>query len=683
MATDADQNEIEALKIAVHAEQGPRELAGFSQWLVPLLAVCWSVFQLLLPFVITLNSDVIRTVHLIFAITLVYLTFPACRKRRYTGALSFLSCRRGTPWQDLTLAALAAIAAGYYAFEYKALAERPGMLLTRDLVFGVALLLFLLEAARRSIGPTLACVAATCIALAFCGPLLPSFLAFRQVSMNRLLEHLTLSTGGVYGIPLRVSATMVFLFVLFGALLEKSGGGRYFVELAFSLLGRYRGGPAKAAVLASGLTGMVSGSSIANTVTTGTFTIPLMKRCGYPAEKAAAVEVAASTNGQLMPPVMGAAAFLIAEQCQVPYLAVVRAAFIPAVVSYLTLIFITHLEACKLGLEGAPPEELPRFREVFLKGLHFLLPLALLICLLVLRYSPEYAAFWSILALATLVVARDQVVATRAGASMRTAWRKSGRTLFDSLVAGARNMTGIGVAVATAGVVVGVMSLGPGSLITQVVGTLAGGRLLPMLLITAGVSLVLGMGLPTTANYIVVATMVATPLCLLAESAGMPVNPLAAHLFCFYFGILADDTPPVGLAAYAAAAIAGSDPIKTGIQGFTYDMRTAILPFMFFFNQELLLIGVNSPLHMTWIFLSAMVAMFAFASVTQNYLLVRNRLHESALLGVAALFLLRPRLAPFVETLGVQVPRLVAMALCLIVLAMQVPRARKNNAKTE
>ncbi|NIA21600.1 MAG: TRAP transporter fused permease subunit, partial [Anaerolineaceae bacterium] len=460
----------------------------------------------------------------------------------------------------------------------------------------------------------------------------------------RLVGQLTLSTEGIYGIPLRVSASTVFLFVLLGAMLEHSGGGHYFVQLAFSLLGRFKGGPAKAAVLASGMTGLVSGSSIANTVTTGTFTIPLMKRCGYPAEKAAAVEVAASTNGQLMPPIMGAAAFIIAEYCRMPYLEVVRAAFIPAIISYLALIYITHLEASKLGLRGLPKAELPRFLTVFLGGIHFLVPLAILIVMLLRGWSAQMAAVNAIAALAALVVARSVIQSRRAGRRLADGLRAGMGILWKSMVAGGRGMMAVGVACATAGIIVGVVNLGLGHNITEIVASLSGGNIFLILALTAFVSLVLGMGLPTTATYIVMASLTAGVIVQLAGDSGFVVPLIAAHLFCFYFGILADDTPPVGLAAYAASAIARSNPIKTGIQGFVYDLRTAVLPFMFVFNTDFLLIGIRQWWHVAIIFAAGTMAMLAFAALTQNYFAVRNRVHESALLVVAFALLARPQI---------------------------------------
>lgn len=633
-----------AQQFAEQVEYGPRAVQGLARWLIPPLAAAWSLFQLSLPALVTLNTDIVRSIHLGFALVLVFLSYPAVKRLPLRGRLSFLTDRSRIPVLDILLAVAAGLSALYYAIDYVGIAGRQGLPIPRDLVLGSLLIVLLLEAARRALGPALPTVAALFIALSFMGPDLPLFIAFKRVSFRQLINQLALTTEGIYGVPLYVSASMVFLFVLFGSMLEKSGGGRYFVQLAFCLVGRFKGGPAKAAVLASGLTGMVSGSSIANVVTTGTFTIPLMKRCGYPAEKAAAVEVAASTNGQLMPPIMGAAAFIIAERCNIPYLAVVRAAFVPAVISYLALIYITHLEASKLGLRGLRREELPRFRPVFLSGVHFLLPLGLLVGLLLGGSSPGLSAFWAIVGLAGLIVVRDQWTAYRERTPCLQSLAASGRLLWDSLVAGGRSMAAIGVAVAAAGIIVGVMTLGPGALVTEVIAKLSGGHLVPMLLITAVASLILGMGLPTTANYIVMATLTAPAIIELSGRAGLVIPVIAAHLFCFFFGILADDTPPVGLAAYAAAAIAKSHPIKTGVQGFMYDIRTALLPFMFIFNTDLLLIGVHSWWHASLVFGTGALAMFAFAALTQNYFLVRNRIHEAVLLGAVVLVILRPDL---------------------------------------
>ena len=672
---------VAAARLVAEVERGRRAEVGLGRWLIPALAAAWSLFQLSLPYALILNSDLVRIIHLVFAISLVYLSFPTLRRphdSRLTRWLSDPALR----WFDVALAVLAAAAAAYYAWDYVGIASRQGLPSRRDIAIGLALIALLLEAARRALGPALPIAAMLFIGLSFLGERLPPALAFKSSSLAELLGQLTLSTEGIYGMPLYVSATTVFLYVLFGSLLETSGGGRYFVRLAFCLMGRFRGGPGKAAVLASGLLGLVSGSSIANTVASGTFTIPLMRRAGYPAEKAAAIEVAASTNGQLMPPVMGAAAFLIAERCGLPYLEVARAALIPAFISYIGLLCIVHLEAAKLGLQPLAASEVPRFREVFPEGAHFLAPIGLLVLLLMRRLSPELAAFWAIVALVALVVVRDAWRARRERRRLAAALAGSLRLLWKSLVTGARNMMGIGVAVATAGIIVGVMTLGAGGMVTETISKLSGGSLIGMLLLTAVASLILGMGLPTTANYIVVSTLVVPALLVLAGRHGIAIPLVAAHLFCFFFGILADDTPPVGLAAYAASAIARSDPIRTGIQGFTYDLRTAILPFMFVFNTDLLLIGVTSVWYGALVFVAGGLAMGAFAALTQGRLARRNRLHESLLLLLTVAILLRPGLfAACVGESGGRAPWYGLGILCfLAVYGLQTVRFRRAPA---
>ncbi len=634
----------EARRIAEEAEEGAKSVKGPSRFLIPLIAAAWSLFQLALPSVLVLNAVYIRATHLAFAIVLVYLSYPMFKKPKSNRILNYLSARDRFTLLDYTLAICAALASLYIAIDYVGISGRMGSPITRDIVIGIILVILLLEAARRSLGPALSVVAVVFILYSFYGPYMPEVIAFKGVSLNRFVGQITMSTEGIYGIPLDVSATIVYLFVLFGAMLDKAGAGKYFVDLAFSLLGRFKGGPAKAAVLASGLTGLVSGSSIANTVTTGTFTIPLMKKTGYPDYKAGAVEVACSTNGQLMPPIMGAAAFIIAEYCNMEYLEVVKAAFIPAIISYIALMYITHLEASKLGLRGLKKEELPRFWPTFFGGLHYIIPLGFLIFeLVVMRHSPELAAFRAIIVLAILIPIQNLISAKRKKRPFVSALEDSVRQIWAALVAGGKNMMGIGVAVAAAGIIVGVVTMGLGGIITDVIETISGGNFLIILVITAIASLILGMGLPTTANYIVMASLTAPVIVTLGAKAGVVFPLIAAHLFVFFFGILADDTPPVGLAAFAAAAIAKSDPIRTGIQGFTYDIRTAILPFMFLFNTDLLLYNIHSYWHMAWIFITGTLAMFAFAALTQNYFITKNRLYDAVLLALVSISLLRPK----------------------------------------
>jgi TRAP transporter 4TM/12TM fusion protein len=474
---------------------------------------------------------------------------------------------------------------------------------------------------------------------------MPDLIAFKGVSLNRFMGQMTMSTEGIYGIPLDVSATIVFLFVLFGAMLDKAGAGQYFIQLALSLLGGYKGGPAKAAVMGSGLTGLISGSSIANIVTTGTFTIPLMKKVGYPAKKAAAVEVAASTDGQLAPPIMGAAAFIIAEYVNVPYVEVIKAAAIPAFASYAALFYITHIEASKLGLKGIPRSELPSFFKTLISGAHYLLPMLLLLYeLIIVRHSPELAAFHAIWLMAAVMLFQRPVQAYIKKEPIGPAFKKSIAEIFTAMANGGRNMVSVALACAAAGIIVGVVAMGLGQLVTSIIDTLSMGNIFLMLIITAIASLIIGMGLPTTATYIVMASLTAPAIVEIGSYSDFIVPLMSAHLFCFYFGILADDTPPVGLAAYAAAAIAKAPPIATGLQGFMYDIRTAILPFMFIFNADLILHNISSWPQGILIFIMACVGNFAFASATQGWFFTKNKIWEAPIFLLATLTLLRPDL---------------------------------------
>ncbi|MCP5108118.1 MAG: TRAP transporter permease [bacterium] len=617
--------------------------------LISIVAVCWALFQLALPSFLILDSIKIRAIHLAFAIFLAFLILPFRRKRlaltdgEGENVLENIEERKRIPFLDYLWAVGGAVSALYIMLDWGGIALRSGTPIPRDIFMGLLVVILLLEAARRSIGPALSVIVLAFTVYAFMGPYLIELFAFKGVSVRKYVTQVSLSSEGIYGIPLGVSATVVFLFVLLGALLEKAGAGQFFIDLAMSLLGRFRGGPAKAAVGASGLMGMISGSSIANIVTTGTFTIPLMKRAGYPAKKAAAIEVAASTNGQIMPPIMGAAAFIIAEYVNVPYIEVIKAAAIPAFVSYFALFYITHLEAVKLGIKGLPRQELPGFFSTLKKGITFLLPIGVLLFeLLVLRHSPELAAFKAIIVLTVVVIWREISAAYRSKESLSGALKKSVGILVGGLVNGSRNMVPVALATAAAGIIVGIVSMGIGGMITQIVESISGGNVFLLLIITAVASLLLGMGLPTTATYIVMASLTAPIIVLVGTSYGFFVPLIAAHLFVFYFGILADDTPPVGLAAYAAAAIAKSEPIPTGIQGFFYDLRTAVIPFMFIFNTDLLLHGVDSWWLGLLIFLMAVLASFAFTSLLQGFFITKNRWYEVPLFIIVTLILFHP-----------------------------------------
>ncbi|MDX1588480.1 MAG: TRAP transporter permease [Oleiphilaceae bacterium] len=696
-------------------ETGSREGQGPEAWLLLAVLLCWSLFQLWiaspLPFLLDLgifNATESRAIHLAFALFLAFTLFPA----------RFSASGQKVPWYDWLLAMLGAASSAYLYVFSEDLAGRAGAPLAQDLVVAGIGMVLLLNACRRALGWPLAIVALVFLLYTYFGPYMPDVVAHRGASLRRIATHQWISTEGVFGVALGVSVGFVFLFVLFGSLLERAGAGQYFIAVAYALLGHMRGGPAKAAVVSSGLSGVISGSSIANVVTTGTFTIPLMKRVGFPATKAGAVEVAASTTGQLTPPIMGAAAFLIAESVGVAYVEVVRHALLPALISYIGLLYIVHLEACKQGLEGLPrghqkplllrllvwmtllllvmmlslavyhglgwlkqvapqqaslimamglglaylgllryairfpmpdpetlAERLPPVGDTLKSGLHFLLPLVVLVwCLTVERLSPQLSAFWATAFLLVILLTQHPLSALfRREKALWAATRQGVSEALEGLVKGARNMVGIGVATATAGIVVGTVTLtGVGLVMTELVELVSGGHLLLILIFTALMSLILGLGLPTTANYIVVSSLLAPVIVTLGAENGLLVPLIAVHLFVFYFGILADATPPVGLAAYAAAAISRADPIATGIQGFIYDIRTAVLPFMFLFNTQLLLIGLSGWWDLMVTIVSATGAMLLFAAATQGFWLVRSRRWESALLILLAFSLFRP-----------------------------------------
>jgi TRAP transporter 4TM/12TM fusion protein len=608
------------------------------------LALFWALFQLALPRLIILDSITVRAIHLAFALALVFLSIPAIKKPHKIKALS---TKDYIPIMDYLLAFLGSGAALYIVYDWVGIAARSGLPTILDIMVGIVLIVLLIEAARRVIGPALSIIVIVLSTYAFIGPYMPSFLSYRGVSITKYISQIVLSTEGIYGIPLDVSATTVFLFVLFGAMLNRAGAGSFFIELALSLLGKYKGGPAKASVVASGLIGMVSGSSIANVVTTGTFTIPLMKKVGYPAKKAAAIEVAASTDGQLMPPIMGAAAFIIAEYLGLPYLAVIKAAAIPAFVSYFALFFITHLEASKLGLKGLAKSELPNIKKVLIEGGYYLIPIFVLVYeLMFLRHSPKFAAFNAIIVLVIIIFIKELYQFSKKKVRIVDAIKNSLQIIFEGLISGSKNMISVAIATATAGIIVGIISMGIGSMIVQIVEVLAHGNFFLVLIITAIASLILGMGLPTTATYIVMASITVPIIVTLSKVAGISteIPAIAAHLFCFYFGILADDTPPVGLASYAAAAIAKSPPISTGIQSFFYDMRTAIIPFFFILNSELILYEINNFSQVILIFVMAVLGAFCFTSAIQGWAIIKTKWYEVLLLLLATLVFFYPAL---------------------------------------
>ena len=675
----------EAHRIAEEESGIRRKPGGPEKYLVPFIGVMWCAFQLSIASWWILDSVFIRSIHLAFALAIVYLSHPMFRRPVF--GLKFLSALDRIPLPEYIIAAVAVFSALYITIDYSGITMRYGLPIARDVIVGLVLAVLLLEATRRVIGPALPIVAIAFCIYAFFGPYMPDVIAFKGVSMSRFVGQMTMSTEGIYGIPLDVSATIVFLFVLFGAMLEKAGAGLYFIRLALSILGSFKGGPAKAAVLGSGLTGLVSGSSIANIVTTGTFTIPLMKRVGYPPKKAAAVEVAASTDGQLAPPIMGAAAFIIAEYVNVPYIEVVKAAAIPAFASYAALFYITHIEASKLGLSGLPRSELPPFFKTLINGAHFLIPLSMLLFeLIVARHSPDLAAFNAVWVMGLIMLLQRPVQAYWHKKPIFPAVKLGIQEILESLVNGARNMVSVALATAAAGIIVGIVAMGLGGLITQLIDAISGGNIFLMLVITAFASLIIGMGLPTTATYIVMASLTAPAIVTVGGYYNFIVPLMAAHLFCFFFGILADDTPPVGLAAYAAAAIAKSPPIPTGIQGFMYDIRTAILPFMFIFNPDLILYNINSWMQGLLIFAMACMGNFAFASATQGWFVARNKFYEIPCFLFVTLNLMRPGI--IAGWIGLPHDQrywtyLIGMALFGVLYLVQRSRIPKSSAATE
>lgn len=713
------QQDYNAERLIEENDLGGRSLTGPAHKTIVAVALLWSVYQLWIaspfPFwfdFLILNDTVQRSIHLAFALALAFLTFPVTAH----------SARDKVPVFDILLCLIAVGACLYTVLNYESVVLRSGgSRTTLEYVVAFVGMLLLLEATRRALGIPMVIIGLVFIGYAFLGPYMPDIISHRGLSLNRFTEHMWLSTEGVFGLPLGVSSGFIFLYVLFGSLLDKAGAGNYFIQLSFGLLGHLRGGPAKAAVISSALTGMISGSAIANVVTTGTFTIPLMKRVGFSPEKAGAIEVSSSINGQIMPPIMGAAAFLMAEFVGISYFEVITHAFIPAFISYFGLYCIVHIEALKgrmsvlertvthtgtqrlmrsvltiiiisgisywlyllfeglgalfgdnaliatmilmaaiyLGLiwvsrrfpeievddPDAPLLKVPAPLPIFLAGLFYIMPIGVLVwCLMIERFSPALSVSWAILSIFILLLTQKPLLALAHKRPVTGALINEGLDdLVSGLIAGARNMTGVAVAMAAAGIIVGVVSAtGLGLLMTEIIQTLSGGSFFLMMLLTAGMCVVLGMGLPTTANYIVVAAIMANPFVTLAAEQGIEVPPIAVHLFVFYFGLMSGTTPPVAIDAFAGAAVARSNPLRTSLIAFVYGLRTAILPFIFVLNPALLLIGVDSIWAFALVIGSSVIAMVIFAAGTQNFFITRSRIWESVVLVVIALLLLRP-----------------------------------------
>jgi TRAP transporter 4TM/12TM fusion protein len=618
-----------------------------------LVAISMSIFQLYTGFFGSLSGAKQLSIHLAFAMVLCFLFFPRSKKAPVDRVTL----------DDVFLAILAGGASLYIFFNYEHVVYSVGNPAMYDLLIGGALIVLILEGTRRSISPMLPVITIAFLVYAYLGPHIPGALAHRGFGVSRIIDHVFMSSEGLWGVPLRVSSTFVFLFVLFGAFLERMGAGDYLINLSFAAMGRFRGGPAKAAVVASGAMGSISGSSIANTVTTGSMTIPLMKKVGFKSHTAGAIEVAASTNGQLMPPIMGAAAFIMAEMIGMPYFEIVKAAAIPALLSYTAIFSIVHLEALKEGIHSMKKEDIPPLIKTFFTGIHYLIPLIVLIYfLLVLFWTPTTSAAWSTLAAGVVIVLNNLFRSLlsyprfreRGEESMETAFQDyvqqpegffTRRTLYEmlsSLETGARNMAGIAAACACCGIIIGVITLtGLGLKMAMLISAAAGNSLFLSLIFSVFACIILGMGLPTTATYIIMAAMVAPAIQTISQDLGAALPLVAIHLFVFYYGIVADDTPPVGLCAYAAAGISGSDPVQTGLKSFRLDLAAFTLPFMFIYNTKLLMIDTNFS-ELAYLVPICILGMFSWAVFIQGFWLVRTNILERLLYVGLAFLLVNP-----------------------------------------
>ena len=621
-----------------------RNLTGFHLKLVAIIAITWSLFQLWYasPFPFWLNFGMFkglpaRAIHLGFALLLAFLIFPYARGKK----VNFI---------DILIAITGAICCLYIYVFYDQLVDRGGILLKInlsdnftipiELILGIIGILILLEATRRVIGVPLVVIAVCFLLFSYFGQYAPDIISHGGLSLKRLVGFQWFDQEAIFGIPIGVSVDFIFLFVLFGALLETAGGGKYFLDLAFAMVGKMRGGPAKAAILGSGMTGLISGSSIANTVTTGTFTIPIMKKTGFSKEKAGAIEVSSSVNGQIMPPVMGAAAFVMASFIGVTYFEVVKHAFLPAIISYIALFYISHLEALKLNLKGMDENDIAKLKKTFFEGIHFLVPIFVLIYLLVyMRLTASYSIFFATITL-IIVNLLNKIFKEKNFKNALIYWYNQTVVGFEK---GALNMVSVGIAIATAGIIVGAVgSTGLSTNLIIVIESIAKDNVIILLFLTIILCLLLGMGLPTTANYVVVASLMATVLVDVGNASGFIFPLIAVHLFVFYFGLMADVTPPVGLASYAAAAISGGDPLRTGAQAFWYSLRTGILPIVFLFNSELLLIGIESIWHGLMVIATSLIGILVFTSATQGWFINKLRWYEIVIFLIISISLLSP-----------------------------------------
>lgn len=605
-----------------------RKLSGKVALFITIVAILMSAFHLFTAWHGTLLAMKQRSLHLIFAFTLGFALYPGFKK----------SSKDKIDIADWLLIILSVGVWGYIFFNVEAIALKGGQMSTTDMVLGVLAVLLTLEVTRRVVGPELPIVTIVFLLFAYFGRHMPGIFAHRGFNVTRIVSHMYMTTEGIMGTPLGVSSTFVFMFILFGSFLDKTGVGEFFIDFAYALTGSTRSGPAMTSVLSSGLMGSISGSSVANTVTTGAFTIPLMKSVGYKPHYAGAVEATASTGGQIMPPVMGAAAFIMADFTGFPYISIVKAAIIPAVLYYIAVGTMVHLEACKLGLKGMPRESLPKVSNILRKQGYLTLPLIAIIFMLVKQYPPTMAALTGIIigvivAMTVSLIKKDNSFTPK--------------DILGAMEAGAKGAVGVACACACAGMIVGVVTLtGFGLKIAEVIVQIAQGRLIPTLLLTMISSIILGMGLPTTAKYIVLATMAVPAITKLG------VNLMSAHLFILYFGVVADVTPPVALAAYAGAGIAGANSMKTGFQAFKLAIGAFIIPYIFVINPHLIMIDSIAGTTVNWLpitaalptIVTALIGTVCLAGTVESYLFGNLRIWQRIILLLAAFALLDPKL---------------------------------------
>lgn len=594
----SNEEEMKRMMKELDREQSYREHKCWRQYITVFISVIFVLFQLYATLSGAITAQVLRATHLAFVQLLAFLLFPPTKN----------SPRNTLPWYDIVLGLIGVACWLYIVVNFDSLVRRSGNNTPLDVAVGIVGILVLFESCRRIVGIPIMIIAGSFIVFAFAGKYLPGFLHHRGYSLQRVVCHLFYNTEGIMGTPIGACSTFIFLFILFGALLEKTGIGHFFIDVCNALAGGASGGPAKVAVLSSALLGTVSGSSVSNTVGSGSFTIPMMKRLGYKGEFAGAVEAAASTGGQIMPPIMGAAAFLMAESLGLPYITIVKAAIVPAIL-YFTGIFITvHLEAKKLGLKGLPKDQLPRFMPLLLRKGYMILPLVVIIYFLCAGKTAVFAALMGIIA---CVLVGFGVSVSDLAHGRKPSF--SGKDIVEIMCTAARNIISVAIACGMAGIIIGIVTLtGLGLRLGNGLVMLAHGKLLLTLVFTMVASIILGMGAPTTANYLITSTITAGAIISLG------IEPLAAHMFAFYFGIIADVTPPVALAAIAGAAIAKAKPMKTALNATKLAIGAFIIPYMFVYNSKMLMINA-SALSVVMIIITAILGMFGISVALEGY----------------------------------------------------------------